>query len=69
MQAQLSELQKMLCKISEVSNINNGRVEQNTGVSNLSDSKAPARNIAKGDKNTLPKTQTPQNFFNLQHKS
>ena len=50
MQPQLSELQKMLCKISEASNVNNGSVEQYTGVSNLSDSKAPTQNIKKGHK-------------------
>ena len=41
MQAQLSELQKKLYK---------GRVEQYTGVSNLSDSNGPTRNITKGHK-------------------
>jgi len=50
MQAQLSELQKMLCKISEPSNVNKGRVEQYTVVSNLSDSKGLTRNITKGHK-------------------
>ena len=41
MQAQLSELQKKLYK---------GRVEQYTGVSNLSDSNGPTRNITKDHK-------------------
>jgi len=50
MQAQLSELQKMLCKISEASNVNEGRVEQYTVVSNLSDSKGLTPNITKGHK-------------------
>ena len=50
MQAQLSELQKILCKISEASNVNKGRVEQYTVVSNLSDSKGLRRNITKGHK-------------------
>ena len=50
MQPQLSELQKMLCKISEASYVNNGSVEQYTGVSNLSDSKGPTQNIKKGHK-------------------
>ena len=50
MSAHLSELQKMLCKISEASNVNQSRVEPYTGVSNLSDSKGHTQNITKGHK-------------------
>ena len=50
MEAHLSELQKMLCKISEASNVNQSRVEPYTGVSNLSDSKGHTQNITKGHK-------------------
>ena len=49
MQAQLSELQKMFCKMSENINVNKDRVEQYSMVC-FSDSKGPKRNTIKGNK-------------------
>ena len=49
MQAQLSELQKMFCKMSENMNVNKDRVEQYSMVC-FPDSKGPKRNTIKGNK-------------------
>ena len=52
MQAQLSELKKMFCKISETVNVNKSRVEHFTGVS-FPDLKGytESRNTRKGHRN------------------
>ena len=52
MQAQLSELKKMFCKLSETINVNKSRVEHYTGVS-FPDSKGytESRNTRKGHRN------------------
>ena len=52
MQAQLSELRKMFCKISETVNVNKSRVEHYTSVS-FPDSKGytESRNTRKGHRN------------------
>ena len=49
MQAQLSELQKMFCKMSETMSVNKDRVEQYSMVC-FSDSRGPKRNTVKENK-------------------
>ena len=61
MQAQLSELQKMFCQMSETMNVNKSRVEQYSMVC-FTDSRGPKRNSIKGNnkrsfrRNSLKKT-------------
>ena len=54
MEAQLSKLQKMFCKISDAMNLSKEKADRYAGGSFFSDSKGPTRNISKShiDKNT-----------------
>ena len=62
MQAQLSELQKMFCKMSETMNVNKNRVEQYSMVC-FTDSRGPKRNTIKGNnKRTYRRNSLKKNF-------
>ena len=65
MQAQLSELQKMFCKMSETMSENKDRVEQYSMVC-FSDSRGPKRNTIKENKKRSL-DETALKYFSPEH--